>query len=453
MHSPCHIITMDPAAQMIEFSCLCGYHFAVPQDLSGGLVQCPTCKRLNDVPLLGDLANIDDDGIFKLDDAPRLKDDPKRVAKLTYVFTRDHYDADGKPIDNRLTPQELAKVDQDIVPLEPARAMPKYDPVSGELIREVDVKPEADTSAIPMARRARQAPPKVINGMDVPDALELIAIPFRLLKPVNLLVMSFIFLAQVLNQVMFACIATFYLVLLPVWAIIHALVLSHFGNVIDETGPVSRQELPTPLRSVTREDTITPLGNILMALAACYSPAIILLVTGHNMPVRMVAPVSGALAIAGSVLFPAALLITSTSGSYVNLRPDRILGTALVCGVEYVAVLLVFVAGAVFYVGGVIAASWVAAGFLVPSMQAPDWMRWYLAYAALIVGIYLLHLFCWHLGTLYRKHHARFPWAYQRHASDRPKGAPTGFPIGRPVPKARARQPGQGNTHAQRANP
>jgi hypothetical protein len=447
---------MKQATEMIDFSCLCGHHFSVPQDLAGGLVQCPQCKRLNDVPLLGDLANIDDQGIFKLDEPPKLKDDPNRVKQLTYVFTRDHYDADGKPIDNRQTPQELAKVDENAVPLAPGKTVPKYDPVTGELIRELDVKPEADTSGIPMAKRAPQATPKVINGMDVPDPLELIAIPFRLLKPVNLLVMFFVVAAQVLNQVIIACVAVFYLLLLPAWVILHALCLSHFGNVIDETGPVSRQELPTPLRGVTREDTITPLGNILMALAACYSPAIVLMITGHNLPNHVVLPVCAGLAIAGSVLCPAALLIASTSGSYVNLRPDRMLGTALVCGIEYIASLVLFAGAAVFYVGGIWAVSWVAVGFLVPQFKAPDWMRWYLAYGALILGVYLMHLFCWHLGTLYRKHHMRFPWAYQRHSSDRPKAPPTGFPIGRPVPPARAgpaSQGGQRNPHVQRANP
>src|SRR5262245_59930796 len=319
MLSRSHSIKMEQADTMIEFSCLCGYHVSVPEDLAGGLVQCPKCKRLNDVPLLGDLPNIDDEGIFKLDDAPRLKDDPQRVAKLTQVFTRDHYDAYGNPIDNRQSMQELASIDKDVVPLANDKAAPRYDPVTGDLIREVDVKPAEDVAAIPMARRAMSAPVKVIDHIDVPDALELMVIPLRLLKPVNLLVMSFILLSQGLAQVMLACVVTFYLVLAPGWFLLQALIASHFGNVIDETGPVSRQELPTPLRSLTREDIITPFIAVMTALFLCFGPAVIILINGRNMPLQMILPMSLMLAAAGALVCPSVLLITTTSGSYINL--------------------------------------------------------------------------------------------------------------------------------------
>ena len=35
------------------------------------------------------------------------------------------------------------------------------------------------------------------------------------------------------------------------------------------------------------------------------------------------------------------------------------------------------------------------------------------------VGVYLLHMFSWMLGGLYRSCHKDFPWAFQRHISTR----------------------------------
>jgi hypothetical protein len=38
---------------------------------------------------------------------------------------------------------------------------------------------------------------------------------------------------------------------------------------------------------------------------------------------------------------------------------------------------------------------------------------------ALLLGIYLFHFACWHLGLLYRANHERFPWILQRHVQSR----------------------------------
>jgi hypothetical protein len=39
----------------------------------------------------------------------------------------------------------------------------------------------------------------------------------------------------------------------------------------------------------------------------------------------------------------------------------------------------------------------------------------FVAYPMLFVSIYLLHLFLWYLGLLYRGRHEQFPWVLQRH--------------------------------------
>jgi hypothetical protein len=38
------------------------------------------------------------------------------------------------------------------------------------------------------------------------------------------------------------------------------------------------------------------------------------------------------------------------------------------------------------------------------------------SYPALIVGIVIMHAFCWYLALQYRKHHEEFGWAFQYHA-------------------------------------
>jgi len=33
----------------------------------------------------------------------------------------------------------------------------------------------------------------------------------------------------------------------------------------------------------------------------------------------------------------------------------------------------------------------------------------------MMITVYFLHFFCWHLGLMYRQNHAQFPWLAQRH--------------------------------------
>ena len=40
---------------MISFACRCKHRFSLPDDQAGGIIQCPDCGRLNDVPTLDDL--------------------------------------------------------------------------------------------------------------------------------------------------------------------------------------------------------------------------------------------------------------------------------------------------------------------------------------------------------------------------------------------------------------
>ncbi len=51
---------------MIKFPCKCGNVFNLTDDMAGGMLQCPRCGLLNDIPTLGELANLSEDGTVKL---------------------------------------------------------------------------------------------------------------------------------------------------------------------------------------------------------------------------------------------------------------------------------------------------------------------------------------------------------------------------------------------------
>jgi hypothetical protein len=424
---------------MIEFSCHCGYHFSVEDDFAGGVMQCPDCKRLVDVPMLSELGDLDDRGVYKLDGEAPPTQHPGRVQELTTIYTRDHFDANGIPIDLR-----GAAGDGGPVPVESLaigqNAAPKYDPITGELLQEIDIKPDPrPAAAVPMARRAEAPPKLIVNGMDVPPASETIKIPVRLFAPINLLVMTFILLAHLFGQMMAVAIGGLYLILLPFWCVWHWMFLAHYGNVIDETGPASNPELPTPLRHLDwTDDTFGPAFRVTLALAVCYAPGALLAIYARAVPAPILLSLIAALLTIGTFIFPAAVLTTTTSGAIVNLRPDRLVLTAFQCGVEYFLDVILFSAGGALWIGGVVFVNLLGLGVLDPAVRLPAYVHWYTAWGALIAATYLLHFLCWHLGTLYRRHHEQFPWAYQRYHGER-RAPPGAFPVTRPKRPPRPR--------------
>jgi hypothetical protein len=438
---------------MIDFPCLCGFKFSVPADLAGGLIQCPQCKRLNDVPTLGEISNLDGEGIYKLEPSPQ-RHEPQRLGELFTAFTRQHFDAEGNPIDLRLTMQDVLRAGGEEVPLELRDQVrpgaPRYDPITGELIRPIEVKPDqsyvSPKAPIPTAQLAPKPPPKAIDGIDLPDPLELFRIPLRLLRPINLLVMFFMLLGHLIAQFMLAAIAAFYWILIPFWAVLHGVLIAHFGNVIDETGPTSRDELPAPLRSVSfQEDLFAPLVRIIAALVVCYGPALLLLLTATDLPSQVRWVLSGCLAGAGTVFFPAVVLTLMTSGSVLNLRPDRLVRVMFICGAEYLVAIITWAIGGPLYLAGALLVSAAGAGALNEDVRQwlalPSYIRWYVSWGVLAAGVYLLHLLCWHLGTLYRRHHFEFPWVFQRHIRQPRETPPGGFPLSQPAAAGPTRLP------------
>jgi len=416
---------------MINFPCKCGHRFELPDDMAGGLIQCPKCGLLADVPGLGDLANMEEDGTIKLDEAPPASD-PHQLAQLHRVFTRSTYDAGGHERDqrNEVDDYDLVGDPTDAIP---QRATPRYDPETGELIRPLDIKP-TEAELVPVIAIDEHGneimPVEVIPAEPIApmksvayatgDARKSVT-PFTILvelfMPSNVIVIFFVFLMYLGSGLlgnMLMVMGRFMMNLplqilnVPSW-----LVLAHYGCVIEETGPDMQNELPRPLRHLQiAEDLWNPFFRVFLAMIICFAPAIALasLVPPSSPPQLAIIMV---VQLIGVFFFPAVLLTSVTSGSPENLRPDRILGVIRVAAGDYIFVvgvfLLTLLPSAVFLGGARFLPENLALKFL-HYMSRP-----YVHLPVLAATVYLMHYFCWLLGLIYRDHHAAFPWVLQRH--------------------------------------
>ena len=88
---------------MIKFPCKCGNIFNLTDDMAGGMLQCPRCGLLCDVPTLSDLANIREDGTFKLAESSPSSEvhSEHAVAEMHVAYSRHTTDQLGREKDLR----------------------------------------------------------------------------------------------------------------------------------------------------------------------------------------------------------------------------------------------------------------------------------------------------------------------------------------------------------------
>lgn len=412
---------------------MCRSRLEVADDLAGGLTQCPHCGRLNDVPTLSDLPHLADDGTYKVD-VERPRDDPIRLAELSIIYSKGTTDADGDVIDLRISAAELAPPpdaatsdgvgDDDIIPLKdegPTRGVrpaPRYNPETGELITPIDLAPDPDRpdnpAAIPMAKAAVN----YASGERLHRTTPMTA-AIELLMPVNVAVMAFLFVAHVFLQFIGTVTVSglWFIVVVPLGLV--CIIISHYGNVVDEIGPQERDELPRPLRSLGfGEDIWHPFVNVFFSLGLCFVPALIVLQrTRGVLPMQVTLALTGLLLAVGVFFLPGVMLTANTSGTMANLRPDRFFGMIRTLGGHYGLAVLTGAIATAAYGFGIVSADLAFIRILTGSAPLAGWVH-VAGYPMLALGIYCAHLFCWHLGLLYREHHAQFPWAYQRHVRD-----------------------------------
>ena len=214
---------------MIRFACSCHAVLEVGDDFAGTSLQCPKCKRLVDVPTLSDLQSLTADGTYKMDKSPVLSE-PDRLAKLERAFAKKRVDEFGREIDLRGTfdagsqPPDDNEI-LDIVNEQPIQ--PKYDPVTGELVRAVPLRNEPvkfDPSTVPMAKA-------VINY-----ASGTTAHPFsgwriwgEIFKFQNIAVMGMILILHIFLQLMMIPVVVGFLLVIPgMFALAFALVAALF---------------------------------------------------------------------------------------------------------------------------------------------------------------------------------------------------------------------------------
>lgn len=380
--------------------------------MAGGQIQCPHCGRLNDVPSLNDLANLSADGTYKVDPST-LKAEADRMAQLRRTFTRSKQDESGQSIDLRPTLDEVDQIGADEIPLSLAEqirpAAPKYDPETGELVRPLNVTPidRPDESTIPVAGRAIEYADGEAAGRYFSGRILL-----ELLLPVNLVVMLFVLLAHVLAQL------TLYIIF--GWVIslfIAGLIMAHYATVVEEIGPEDRDELPRPLRNAgIGDDLWRPFCHFFLSMAACYWPMLTAWYLGITHGDALLISSVPVLFGLGGFLFPAVLLTMTTSGApLANLRPDRIWSIIRQSGGGYLASVIFCLLASGLYLWLLVGIDLLPRQWRVANPWVTNLNHFVIFYLLTWIAIYLTHLFAWHLGLLYRRHHDRFNWTLQRH--------------------------------------
>jgi hypothetical protein len=432
--------------------------------MAGGLTQCPRCNLLVDVPTLGDLANLGPDGTINLHDEPTRSaaHAARAVAEMHAAFSPHTTDIHGVEKDLRPDAELFRRIgdepdteDAAAVYARPSRPTPKYDPVTGERIRPIELKrhpdvvDEAPLAVIPVASLGDG------DGSGDQSSGELVAIPvhlaqgvgaqparsisyatgraarrhvgpatlaLELLMPANAIVMFFVLLAYIAAGFathllwvgsLLIGIVSLQVLNIPLW-----LILAHYGSVIEDTGPDAKDELPRPLRNLSLgDDIINPAVWWALAGFICYWPALVCALPRVPLSNDVRPILVLMLALAGSVPLPAVLLTTVAGSTLENLRPDRVLGVIIHCGVEYL-----------ISIGAYLLAVLSAALVLIPPpavavlVQNPVLIRLrepYFFMPLITVSVYLGHYFAWHLGLMYRAHHDDFPWILQRHVPTR----------------------------------
>jgi hypothetical protein len=403
---------------MIKFPCRCGYPFTVEDDMAGSHLQCPRCGLLNDVPTHQELQNMSPDGTILLDVAP-AKAEPGRFEELRRAFAKEKVDAEGNDIDLRQTADDFARIGDDpftIAAEKPNRIAPKYDPVTGELIREIPVEHDGDhvdPASIPMARAtlnyatAKTRPPR--PGFSI----------IVMFKPINLATMLFVFLAHMFVLMVVFGLALGLLFIIPLWFGLLMALFAHYANVVEDVGPDQNDELPRFMRHFSFVDDIwLPFVKSMLAVMYCFTAPI---VANIFLPATLPGPARAtcvlALVAVGVFLFPAVYLTSTTSGTVLNLRPDRVLSVIGKIGARYIVLIVMLVVGSVLYGAGIymtsagvfnFVASWFSKVITFPGGL-------FAGFGLLIAGIYLVHCFAWDLGMVYRAQHDQFPWVFQFH--------------------------------------
>lgn len=410
---------------MIRFPCNCGQPYEFPEDQAGTSFQCTRCGLLIDVPALSDLKHLAPDGTYGIDDTDTEPHRSAALEEMMLAFSRDKVDASGNEKDLRNRQEDFIGIGEEPETLELAddapprarRAAPKYDPITGELIRPLDIKETTrplDPDAVPVAKAI------VAYGRHRPGEA-----PFRAAQIVpamfqfqNMIVVLVIFLVHVFIQLMLLPVMIGMWLLVPALMIVGGLILSHYAVVVNDIATEEKDEIPRPLRDFSWHDDLWgPFVHFVTAAFIAYGPLIAL----YWMPPRpaLLVAYTASVVLFGTIAFPALFLTTTTSGHWLNLSPDRVLRVIGNLGLKYMLCVILWAAAVVAYAIGIGGTMYALGTLFAPPGTLPGkpWLVVAIAYPLLVVGIFMMHVFCWYLGLQYRQYQPRFAWVLQSHYS------------------------------------
>jgi hypothetical protein len=386
---------------MIEFPCRCGQKFTVPDDQAGKQIQCPNCHWLVDVPRLSELEDLDGDGTFKLQESAVVPE-PERIRELRRIYYPGRQDEDGQDIDLRATFEQIQRAGvQETPPGSPdglVPGAPRYDPETGELIAPMDISPPvaAPQAAIPVSR------PLPYAGPDTPPSSGALR---ALMGPGSIAVMGSVVLMHLALFALFIPMGLGLFFVAPFLLMVAAMIAAHYAIVVEDVGPGAADELPVPLRNLSfGEDIRRPFLNTVFSLGVAYFPAAWVGAAGPGLATWL--PLAW-----GTVFFPVLLLTTCCSGFLVDLAPWKLWKTVRICGWGYLGVVVLWAATLAVYAPALVVSGQM--GMQIGSLagSVPTLRQW-MSLPALVVAVFLAHLFCWRLGLLFRRQGHRFPWAF-----------------------------------------
>ena len=411
---------------MISFPCNCkAQTFSLPDSEAGGLIQCPKCGRLNDIPTLDELKSYDSDGSLKIEPAHKRK--KTSVNELHRTYSNETTDDFGNEVDLRQTVDDLRTVGskERAVTGKVKPEKPRYDPLSGELVRPLDIKP-------PVAKKSTLISAADIGASSTADALDrnrrknaasrladsahpiptLYTLPLRLLEPINMLMIGFASVGLAIFALACMPLLAGLFFAAPVPIIVGALVVAHYANCVEDLGPGEENDVPRFLRDAEfHGDIWKPFVRMSFSLGLCFAPAMIFaLKTGGA--IQFIG--SGTLLMLGALAFPAVALVFCASQHVANLRPDRLLGTIVVLGGQYIPTLVLALTAVILHVAACFALLIASASLFGTDRTYLGWW-WLAAGISTPLAVYVGHLAAWWLGILYRRNEGHFPWVFEMH--------------------------------------
>jgi hypothetical protein len=420
---------------MIKFPCKCGHRFELPDDQAGGLVQCPECFLLADVPSMNDVGSLHEDGTFAFG-SPTHVVDTTTVADRARIFSNKTVDEFGNEKDLRSSVDQLRLVGDD----EPVRVAPRYDPETGELIRAIPLKDEKPAAVIlldehdePVAapRPVVPIPPPpmtpVLGGVrrltyaadDDTRGETAMSLLVKLFQPANTAVLIFLYFGTLIGRAVLAVLSTytegllhtvwpFLIVDLPMW-----LIVSHLGIVVETTGPDGLDELPRPLGNFEiGQDILTPLWRTCLAGLICFLPTVLIVnVFSFDEPAAWFIAIAAY--VIGCCAFPGVLVTAIAGTTVLNLRPDRVLDVIVQSGPSYL------ISAGLSFLTVTLGTFYLAGEMLFPGeldkLPVGYFKNPFFVMGLSAVFVIVMHWFGWHLGLIYRRHHQDYPWLAQRH--------------------------------------